>query len=198
MKKVKALAGIVAAVLLVSGISVFAAQQEEEKKPSPRQKIELTEEQKAEMKANMQEKAKEMLAKKLAEGKITEEQYNEQLKKIESGEFEFGKGMKRGARQPMKNGETENTQAKKAERKELTEEEKAARKAKMQEMLAKKLEEGKITQEQYDEQLAKIESGDFRFGNGRGNGFGKGRGHSPGQGGKQADTADSNSETVSE
>ena len=69
----------------------------------------------------------------------------------------------------------------KPQRQQLTEEEKAAKLETMKEnckkMLDKQLAEGKITQEQYDEAIAKLESGEFEFpGNGfRGqrNGFGK-------------------------
>ncbi|MBQ8808079.1 MAG: hypothetical protein IJZ81_02085 [Clostridia bacterium] len=99
MKKRKALASVVALTLLIGGISVFANQPSEEKKASPRQRIELTEEQKAQMKAKMQEKAKDALAKQLEDGKITKEQYDEKLSRIESGEFEFAphkKGRGRG------------------------------------------------------------------------------------------------------
>ena len=48
-----------------------------------------------------------------------------------------------------------------AKKPELTEEEKAERAEKAKEKLAEKLEEGKITQEEYDAELEKIESGDF-------------------------------------
>ncbi len=48
-------------------------------------------------------------------------------------------------------------------RKELTQEEKTARLEARKATLAAWLEAGKITQEQYDEQLAKIEAGDFGF-----------------------------------
>ena len=51
-----------------------------------------------------------------------------------------------------------------ASRPELTEEEKAARAEKAKEKLTEKLEAGKITQEEYDAELAKIESGDFGHG----------------------------------
>ena len=104
-------------------------------------KPELTEEEKAER----AEKAKEKLAEKLEEGKITQEEYDAELEKIESGNFGHGrKGGRDGAKKP-----------------ELTEEEKAERAEKAKEKLAEKLEEGKITQEEYDAELEKIESGDF-------------------------------------
>ena len=112
-------------------------------------KIEMTEEQKTEMKA----KVKENLKARLDEGKITQEEYDAQLAKIENGEFTpgFGKG-------PQK-----------FERPEMTEEQKAEFKTKAKENLKARLDEGKITQEQYDDQLAKIESGEFGPGFGRGN-----------------------------
>jgi len=46
---------------------------------------------------------------------------------------------------------------------EMTEEEKAAKIEELKTDLAAKLEAGEITQEEYDEKLAKIESGDFRL-----------------------------------
>jgi uncharacterized membrane protein len=78
----------------------------------------------------------------LAEGKITQEQYDEKLAAIESGEWRGGFG-----------------KFPEGERPELTEEQKAEAKAKEQERLDKMLAEGKITQEQYDEKLSAIESG---------------------------------------
>lgn len=60
--------------------------------------------------------------------------------------------------------------AEKPQRKELTEEEKAAKIEEAKKSLAEKLAAGKITQEQHDEMLAKIEAGDFGFRfNGRNN-----------------------------
>ncbi len=106
------------------------------------EKPELTEEEKA----ARAEKAKARLAEKLAEGKITQEEYDEKLAKIEAGDF----------KPDFKGGRD------KADKPELTEEEKAARAEKAKAKLAEKLAEGKITQEEYDEALAKIESGDFK------------------------------------
>ena len=105
-------------------------------------KPELTEEEKA-AKA---EKMKAKLAEKLAEGKITQEEYDAELARIEAGDF---KPDRRGGRD-------------KADKPELTEEEKAAKAEKMKAKLAEKLAEGKITQEEYDAELARIESGDFK------------------------------------
>ena len=50
----------------------------------------------------------------------------------------------------------------KGDKPELTEEEKAARAEKMKAKLAEKLADGKLTQEEYDAELARIESGDFK------------------------------------
>ena len=56
----------------------------------------------------------------------------------------------------------------KADKPELTEEEKAAKAEKMKAKLAEKLAEGKITQEEYDAALARIEAGDLKHGHGKG------------------------------
>ena len=58
----------------------------------------------------------------------------------------------------------------KGEMTEMTEEEKAARLEQMTADLAAKLESGEITQEEYDEMIAKIESGDFML-DGKGGGM---------------------------
>ena len=139
------------------------------KGPGKFERPEMTEEQKAEFKT----KAKENLKARLDEGKITQEEYDEQLAKIESGEFNpgFGRGPGKGnfGKGPGN-----------FERPEMTEEQKAEMKAKVKENLKARLDEGKITQEEYDEQLAKIENGEFTPGFGRGPGrgnFGKGPGN---------------------
>ena len=134
-------------------------------------KPELTEEEKA----ARAEKAKAKLAEKLAEGKITQEEYDEALAKIESGDFK-----------PDRKGGKD-----KAEKPELTEEEKAARVEKAKAKLAEKLAEGKITQEEYDEALAKIESGDFKPDHRGGNGHSKHKPHD-----KAADETKENESTV--
>ena len=138
------------------------------------EKKEMTEEEKAQMKEKAIANAKERLAKQLEEGKITQEKYDEQLKKIESGEFAPGFG--RGGN--FNKGEAPDKN-RSFEKKEMTEEEKAQMKEKAianaKERLAKQLEEGKITQAEYDEQLKKIESGEFAPGFGRGNAFGRNR-----------------------
>ena len=110
------------------------------------EKTELTEEEKAQMLEDMKAK----LAEKLEEGKITQEQYDEKIAAIESGDFKpMGRGFDKMNGQP-------------SEKPELTEEEKVQMLEDMKAKLAEKLEEGKITQEQYDERIAAIESGDFK------------------------------------
>lgn len=81
----------------------------------------------------------------------------------------------------------------KGEKPELTEEQKASMLAEMLEKLTEKLDEmlanGEITEEQYDEYLAKVEAGEIPFelmggkGFGGGNGFGRGKAPDRGFGG---------------
>ena len=99
MKKNKIISATVAAVLLIGSISAFAVQSDEKEKRAPKPNFELTQEQKDEF----FNKCKENLAKKLEDGKITQAEYDEQLSKIESGDFPapkgrgFGKGRRHGA-----------------------------------------------------------------------------------------------------
>ncbi|MEA4832087.1 MAG: hypothetical protein VB118_05670 [Oscillospiraceae bacterium] len=102
-------------------------------------KSELTDEQKAEMIA----KAKERLAQSLADGKITQEQYDKAITAIDNGKLPFlGKGGFFGIAKS-----------------ELTDEQKADIIAKAKERLAQSLADGKITQEQYDKAIAAIDNG---------------------------------------
>lgn len=102
---------------------------------------ELTEEEKAEMKARRDER----LAQDLADGKITQEEYEEMI----NSDFQIGRGNR-------------------GERPELTEEEKAEMKAKRDERLAQDLAYGKITQEEYDERINCEFDGENRKYKGRG------------------------------
>jgi len=110
-------------------------------------RIELSDEQKTER----IEKIAAELTEKLQAGEITQEEYDEVIAKIEVGDFIRGGKDGRG----MKGEKPENV--------EMTEEEKAAKIEELKTDLAAKLEAGEITQEEYDEKLAKIESGDFRL-----------------------------------
>ena len=100
-----------------------------------------------EQKAKIQEKLKEDFSKKLESGEITKEEYDEAIAIIDSGDFDIGMAMKRGP---------------KGEKPELTDEQKAKMQKKHKEELAKQLESGEISQEQYDEAISRMESGDFR------------------------------------
>lgn len=110
------------------------------------QKFELTDETKA---AKIEE-IKADLAAKLEAGEITQEEYDEKLAEIETGNFKYGR----------KNGKGQKKET--PEKVEVTDEEKAAKIEERKADLAAKLEAGEITQEEYDEKLAKIESGDFK------------------------------------
>lgn len=103
-----------------------------------REKRELTEEEKAELKTKRDAYLKEALD----DGKITEEEYNS-LKNapIEAGRGRIGR-----------------------EKRELTEEEKAELKTKREEALKKALEEGRITQDEYDKKINQSFSGKMKFG----------------------------------
>ena len=114
----------------------------------------LTDEQKSEMEAKrieMQEDMKARLAQDLADGKITQEQYDERIAAIENGEMPGMRGGRSGFCGEMP---------------ELTDEQKAEMEAKkagmleeMKTRLAQELADGKITQEQYDERIAAVENG---------------------------------------
>ena len=105
-------------------------------------RMELTEEQIAERAEHMRER----LTQRLEDGRITQEQYDERIAAIESGEFPMsGKRSRGGGR----------------ERVELTEEQIAERVAQIRERLDQRLADGSITQEQYDEKIAALESGEY-------------------------------------
>ena len=140
---------------------------------------ELTDEQKAEMKA----KFLEMLNKRLEQGKITQEQYDEMLTAIENGEMihpGMPMGKPFGFHKPEDFNPGEKGEKPEFERPELTEEQKAEmkekpkfempeitekQKAEMQEKfikdIDKKLKNGEITQEEYDKLTEAIKNGEF-------------------------------------
>lgn len=206
MKKVtKAVAVMMIAALAVGSLSVYAAEAngrggrgehpafskrmgdfkgwgKDHNKCEQPQRQELTEEEKAAKAEEMKANCKKALDEQLAAGKITQEQYDEAVEKLEAGEFGFQGKQFHGNRDKMHGkGAFNGFRGKNGKQAELTEEEKTARLETMKEnwkkMLDKQLAEGKITQEQYDEAIAKLGSGEFKFpGNGfRGqrNGFGK-------------------------
>jgi len=177
-KSIKVLAVLMVAALFVGSVSTYAVGAAGDRgagskhanyssagfkrfgkmrKPASLEKTKQTEEEKAARAETMKENRKKALDERLAAGKITQEKYDEAIAKLESGEFRFGeKGFKGGR------GERPNKAAT-----ELTEEEKTVRAETMKENWKKALDErlaaGKITQEKYDEAIAKLESGEFKF-----------------------------------
>ncbi|MGO1580165.1 MAG: hypothetical protein ACTHWZ_01980 [Peptoniphilaceae bacterium] len=112
---------------------------------------ELTEDQKAEMEENM----KERLAEQLEDGNITQEEYDQAISDIAEGKRPMFLG--RGGFGNM-------------ERPELTEEQKAEMEENMKERLAEQLEDGNITQEEYDQAISDIAEGKRPMFSGRGRG----------------------------
>jgi len=125
-------------------------------------RMELTEEQIAERVEHM----KERLEQRLADERITQEQFDERMAAIESGDFQMSGRRSRG------NGE-------RRERVELTEEQKAERVAQIREKLDQRLADGSITQEEYDEKIAALESGEYPL-SGRGKRGGGSKGNKEG------------------
>ena len=193
MKKVtKVVAVLMIAALTVGSISVCAAETTERRerpafsertdapqrgfgfrfgadhKAEGNKQPELTEEEKAAKVEEMKANQKKALDEQLAAGKITQEQYDEAIAKVEVGEFRFGFGFngRNNAEQPKAWGRNWN-KGEAPQRQELTEEEKAAKaeemKANRKKALDEQLAAGKITQEQYDEAIAKVEAGEFGF-----------------------------------
>ena len=110
-------------------------------------RMELTDEQIAERVEHMRER----LAQRLADGRITQEEYDERIAAIESGDFQISGRRSRDRGEGRVRGE----------RAELTEEQIAERIAQMREKLDQRLADGSITQEEYDEKNAALDSGEF-------------------------------------
>jgi len=146
--------------LLVTNVAMAGDRGRDRDRGSAR--MELTEEQIAERVENM----KERLAQRLADGRITQEEYNERLAAIESGDFQMSGRRTRDRGEGRVRGE----------RAELTEEQKAERIAQMREKLDQRLADGSITQEEYDEKVAALDSGEYPF-SGRGKRSGGSRGN---------------------
>ena len=123
-------------------------------------RVELTQEQIAER----VESRRERLEQRLADGRITQEEYDARIAAIESGEYPAGDRVRSGSRSRSENGEG------RSERTPLTEEQIAERVEKLRERLAQELADGNITQAEYNEKLEAIENGEFRgLGRSRGN-----------------------------
>ena len=143
--------------LVVTNVASASGRGRDGSRERNRVRVELTEEQIAERLEN----ARERLQQRLDDGRITQEEFNEMSAAIDSGEYPFAGRNRRGGSR---------------ERAELTEEQIAERLASARERLDQRLADGSITQEEYDEKLAAIESGEYPFsgGNKRGGGSRKG------------------------
>lgn len=118
-------------------------------------------------KTAMLEQMKSHMAEELEEGDITQEQYDAALERIEAGEMPgMGSGM------GMWND---------GERPALSEEDLAERLELMKTHLSEKLADGDITQEQYDDMIARIEAGEMPGRGGRGGRGGHGMGMAQGE-----------------
>jgi len=149
MKKISVVASTVMAVglLAASGVTAFAANTNttgtlKTNVSTVTTSLEKTNLSSEEMESHMKEK----LAQFLADGKITQEQYDQAISDIAEGKMPevFGKGRGRG-------GETDST--------EWTEEQKAEMQTKMKERFEQLLADGKITQDQYDQAMSDIAEG---------------------------------------
>jgi uncharacterized membrane protein len=138
MTKILAIIGIVV-LLGITAIEAFAADNAKNdiSKGCPL----MTEEQKAEMQSKMEER----LAQALADGKITQEQYDSILDGSCEGRMMHRFGSFCGGMMHKFGG-----RGFKSEKPDLTDEQKAEMQSKMEERLAQALADGKITQEQYD------------------------------------------------
>lgn len=149
MKKI-----IISFVLVMSilAISVYAQSTINQTKPSRSEPIKISEQQHK----ILSEKIKTDLDEMLQEGSISKEQHEYLTSQVERGILRgFGKN------HPMENrGKNKVSQ--------MTDEQKAQITEKIKTELLAKLEEGKITKEEYEEKIASVEKGDFK-------GFVKGR-----------------------
>lgn len=149
MKKISVVASTVMAVglLAASGVTAFAANTNttgtlKTNASAVTTSLEKTKLSSEEMESHMKEK----LAQFLADGKITQEQYDQAISDIAEGKMPevFGKG-RDGC------GEKDST--------EWTEEQKAEMQTKMKERFEQLLADGKITQDQYDQAMSDIAEG---------------------------------------
>ena len=153
-------------VVIITGVSVFviaglstalimtnvaSARGRDGSRERNRVRAELTEEQIAQRLDN----ARQRLQQRLDDERITQEEFNEMNAAIDSGEYPFS------GRSNRSSGSRERS----TERAELTDEQRAERLAERlanaRERLEQKLADGSITQEEYNEKLAAIESGEY-------------------------------------
>ena len=149
-KTIRIISAVLAVVLTVAGVSVFAASSEIREKKKHPQMFNITEEQKN----LIIEKFEKDLVELLENGDITQEQYDGISEMIKNG------GMP--GRRPF----GERGQERK-EMPELTEEQKQEITLKIKTELDEKLAAGEITQEEYDERIEAVQNGDFKGMGGR-------------------------------
>lgn len=147
---------VLTCTVAVAGFTVFAVNSDAGREKFNFAEITLNDEQSEILKAKVNEDLKEMLD----AGQITEKQYEYVSARVEKGGF-GGHGFGFGKQMPGK-----------GKMPEITEEQKEEFKAKIKENLKAKLDAGEITQEQYDEFIKGVESGDFK-GFGPDRGFGR-------------------------
>lgn len=149
MRKISVVASTVMAVglLAASGVTAFAANTNTTSTMKTNASAVTTSLEKTKLSSEeMESQMKEKLAQFLADGKITQEQYDQAISDIAEGKMPevFDKG--RGGC-----GEKDST--------EWTEEQKAEMQAKMKERFEQLLADGKITQDQYDQAMSDIAEG---------------------------------------
>lgn len=167
MKKI-IVSGVLIAALAVTGLGVFADDVLKESPKGANSTVSITDEQQEILKEKIKVDLEEMLK---AED-ITKEQYDHLVSVVEKGKIP-GKG--RMGKPVM-------------ERKELTEEQKAKMTEDIKARLNEKLQKEEITQQEYDEAINKLESGEMvPMGI---KGFGRGRGKKPGFDGNKTPSKD--------
>ena len=143
------LIAVLTAALIVTNIGTVSARGRDKDRDRGSVRMELTEEERAERAAARREHLEQRLEQRLADGSITQEEYDEYMAAIESGEY------------PARGGGKGKSKDRDSERTPLTEEQIAERIDKMRDKLAQDLADGKITQEQYDEKIEALDNGEF-------------------------------------
>jgi len=137
--------------LIVTNVASASGRSRDRGRDRTRVQIELTEEQIAERVEN----ARERLQQRLNDGRITQDEFNERIAALDSGEYQFSGRSSRGS----------GSRDRGSDRAELTDEQRAQRLAERlesaRERLEQRLADGSITQEEYNEKLEALESGEY-------------------------------------
>ena len=105
---------------------------------------------------------RERLDQRLADGSITQDEYDTRLAALEGG-VHYGRASDFSARDGMRRGSNDGSRERGSERMPLTEEQLAEKLEAYREKLAEQLANGEITQAEYDEKIEAIENGEFPF-----------------------------------